>query len=167
MNPSIKIVKSPEEIKITSRLADKIWREHYIPIIGKEQVDYMVGKYQSEKAIFDQINSCNYFYFLINYSDRPVGYIGFQIFENVLYLSKYYIQSENRGKGLGRYSMDFIKDFAKSQNVKSIYLTVNKNNSDSINAYLKMGFRNEGPIVTDIGNGFIMDDYKMTFVLDS
>ena len=25
----------------------------------------------------------------------------------------------------------------------------------------KLGFKNVGPLVTDIGNGFVMDDYQM------
>ena len=42
-----------------------------------------------------------------------------------------------------------------------ITLTVNKNNAIAIEAYRKMGFENAGSIVTDIGGGFVMDDYKM------
>jgi ribosomal protein S18 acetylase RimI-like enzyme len=40
-------------------------------------------------------------------------------------------------------------------------LTVNKNNVNAIKAYEKMGFRNVGSLVQDIGDGFVMDDYAM------
>lgn len=40
-------------------------------------------------------------------------------------------------------------------------LTVNKNNVKAIRAYEKTGFKNIGSLVQDIGNGFVMDDYKM------
>ena len=52
----IEIVKvKNEEIKPLSILATSILREHYDPILGKEQNDYMLEKFQSEKAIKEQI----------------------------------------------------------------------------------------------------------------
>ena len=42
-----------------------------------------------------------------------------------------------------------------------ISLTVNKHNSNSIEAYKKMGFEIIRPMVTDIGSGYVMDDYYM------
>lgn len=161
MGPNIKIVNTQEDINVTSALASEIWNEHYTPIIGKRQVDYMVAKYQSAEAIKKQIDSEGYLYYLICFEDKPVGYIGFQLRNRTVFLSKYYVRHISRGKGLGRFAMEFLKIFAKNHNADSIYLTVNKNNIKSIDAYLKMGFKNEGPIVTDIGNGFVMDDYKM------
>jgi RimJ/RimL family protein N-acetyltransferase len=38
---------------------------------------------------------------------------------------------------------------------------VNKNNVNSIKVYEKLGFKKTGPVIQDIGNGFVMDDYKM------
>jgi diamine N-acetyltransferase len=40
-------------------------------------------------------------------------------------------------------------------------LTVNKNNTGAISVYEKIGFRNVGSLVQDIGSGFVMDDYAM------
>ena len=57
--------------------------------------------------------------------------------------------------------MQFIEDKAKKYHCKIIRLTVNKNNTNSISAYEKLGFINKGGVVKDIGNGFVMDDYKM------
>jgi len=42
-----------------------------------------------------------------------------------------------------------------------MWLTVNKNNSHSIAWYSRMGFTNAGPILQDIGGGFVMDDFRM------
>lgn len=44
---------------------------------------------------------------------------------------------------------------------KKIQLTVNKHNINSINAYKKWGFKTIDSVVTDIGSGFVMDDYIM------
>lgn len=56
-------------------------------------------------------------------------------------------------------ALEFIENLAIQQGLKKIVLTVNKHNSVTIEKYLKMGFRNIGPIVTDIGNGYVMDDF--------
>ena len=44
---------------------------------------------------------------------------------------------------------------------KKWYLTVNKYNSSSIEVYKKRGFEITDAAVTDIGSGFVMDDYIM------
>ena len=44
-------------IEIIESLAREIWTEHYIPVIGREQVDYMLARFQSRQAIGEQIRS--------------------------------------------------------------------------------------------------------------
>ena len=57
--------------------------------------------------------------------------------------------------------LDFLIDRCKADKLSYIYLTVNKNNTSAINAYKKWGFITEKEACTDIGNGFVMDDYIM------
>jgi RimJ/RimL family protein N-acetyltransferase len=57
--------------------------------------------------------------------------------------------------------MRFIEDLAKQMHLGKITLTVNKSNINSIAAYQKIGFKNAGSVVTDIGAGFVMDDFIM------
>jgi diamine N-acetyltransferase len=142
-------------------LAKTIWTEHYTPIIGKKQVDYMLDKFQSVEAISNQISDSGYHYYIIRDDNKNTGYIGIQPIDKELFLSKIYVKSSERGKGYGREAMQFIENFAKKKKLKKITLTVNKNNTNSINAYEKMGFSCVASIVQDIGNGFVMDDFKM------
>jgi diamine N-acetyltransferase len=48
-------VVNENQIDIVASLAKEIWTEHYTPIIGKDQVEYMLGRFQSKKAISSQI----------------------------------------------------------------------------------------------------------------
>jgi len=48
-----------------------------------------------------------------------------------------------------------------------IQLTVNKGNSGSISVYEHWGFVTVDSVVTDIGCGFVMDDYVMELVLNT
>jgi GNAT superfamily N-acetyltransferase len=157
---SFKDVITPEAISRVSELASIIWIEHYTPIIGKDQVNYMLEQFQSEAAITRQIAD-NTTYFLIEEGPDLAGYLAIRKRKRELFLSKIYLLEKYRGQGLGRAAMGFIGEKAREFGCDRIVLTVNKNNVRSIEAYEKMGFENRGPLVTDIGGGFIMDDYLL------
>lgn len=149
-----------QQFEAIASLANIIWREHYIPIIGVEQVDYMVKNFQSAEAMFSQFKE-GYEYYMIYYNNQFVGYLSIKKQEETLFLSKIYISKEFRGKKIGNSAMKFIEEKALETNCKTISLAVNKFNLNSIEAYKAMGFKIVKEMITDIGNGFIMDDYKM------
>ena len=153
-------VATDEQIAIVESLAREIWTEHYTPIIGRQQVDYMLDRFQSRQAIHDQIKG-GVLYFLIRAADVFIGYMAVQPKEDELFLSKIYVRSSDRRKGYGRRAVRFAESLAKERNLRKVVLTVNKNNVDSIKAYERTGFKNAGSLIQDIGNGFVMDDYKM------
>jgi len=154
-------VTDQRQIDIVASLAKEIWTECYTPIIGRDQVEYMLCTFQSKDAISVQIHTEGCRYFLIEEDGAYVGYLGVQSKDKELFLSKIYIEASRRGKGIGRKSVQFLEHLASLRNLNKISLTVNKNNLQSIKAYEKMGFTNLGSVVQDIGNGFIMDDFKM------
>lgn len=57
--------------------------------------------------------------------------------------------------------MTFIESLAIEKELAMITLTVNRYNLDTIAAYKKLGFQITESMVQDIGNGFVMDDYRM------
>ena len=61
----IEPVTDHNQISAIEELAYDIWHEHYTPIIGKKQVDYMLKKFQSSKAMNEQIQNGS-LYFLIS-----------------------------------------------------------------------------------------------------
>lgn len=161
----INIAKTTSDILVIEKLADTIWREHYIPIIGLNHVEYMLDKYQSFDSMRYQIDNGS-FYYIIFYNSQPVGYLSFNIEEDALFLSKIYILKKFRRKNIGKAAMSFVEKATVKSGLSKIYLTVNKNNTDTINTYEKLGFINTGSSIKDIGNGFIMDDYKMVKMID-
>jgi ribosomal protein S18 acetylase RimI-like enzyme len=156
----IRKVQSKEDLKEVEVLAEIIWNEHYTPIIGREQVEYMLQNFQSVPAMEKQIAG-GMEYFLIQSGQAAVGYLAFQARKGELFLSKIYLISEFRGRGLGRAGMDFAQAMARERGLSFISLTVNRNNTDSIRAYERLGFVKEGTLVTDIGHGYVMDDFVM------
>jgi diamine N-acetyltransferase len=156
----IEAVTDNNQIEIVEALADEIWREHFTAIIGKEQVDYMLEKFQSKHAIAEQINNGVQYFFICSNKEH-VGYMAAQPKGNQLFLSKFYILAAQRGKGLGRKAITFIEKLAIEKAAGKISLTVNRYNSAAIEVYKKLGFVIEESIVQDIGEGFVMDDYRM------
>lgn len=158
-------VKQVTNIRDLAQLTSEIWHEYWVEILSPQQINYMVEKFQSEEAIIKQIAEENYTYFYIEQDNNIAGYIGLSKKEDYLFLSKLYIKKDFRHQGIGTQVFEFIKDFALKNNYKRIILTVNKYNSNTINAYNKWGFKEIDSVVTDIGNGFVMDDYIMEYTL--
>lgn len=153
----MEIVKLNDEIERMSSLATGIVRKYYDPLLGVEQNTYMLEKFQSEKAIVEQIEHGANYYFVIDGEDA--GFFAYYLYEDCLYLSKLYLKEECRGKGFGRKVIEFLRSEAKAAGLSAIELNVNKYNFDTIAAYERLGFKRIRDEVNDIGNGFVMDDY--------
>jgi len=159
MSKPITHVTSPEDIQTTARLAREIWSEHYIPIVGLEQIEYMLRNLQSPEAIARQIAE-GMRYWLLGGPESPAGYVAYQVEPDHVFLSKLYVHREQRGQGWSRRAMNHL---IKSESPTRIRLTVNRHNP-SIAIYNALGFRKTGTLITDIGGGFVMDDFKMEWI---
>lgn len=157
---NIDIANTKEQYILIERLGKIVWREHYTSIIGKNQVEYMLNKFQTAKAIETQVSE-GYRYYIISNDDNPAGYFSIKKNDDDLFLSKFYVLKNFRGQGLGKTAMNFIENQATNINCNKIMLTVNRHNKNAISIYEKTGFINTGTLVKDIGNGFVMDDFTM------
>lgn len=154
----VETVFSSAHIKAVESLARTIWNQHYTPIIGKDQVDYMLDKFQSKTAVKNDINN-GYTYYLTYLDNKPQGYCAVKIDAGV-FLSKFYVLQEARGKGIGKALLRSVKDYGSQYDAKRIWLTCNKYNP-TLDIYKNLGYEVTDSIVTDIGNGYVMDDYVL------
>lgn len=146
-------------------LADVIWREHYTPIIGEAQVEYMLRHVHCAQTIARELDE-GALYYLIHHGEETVGYFCVKPEASQLFLSKLYILKSRRGSGIGRQAMELIRHVAAERGLDVIRLTVNRDNSASIAAYRNWGFEVTGEVCADIGGGFVMDDYAMELRLE-
>ncbi len=155
-------VSTSEEIAAVVRLARAVWREHYAAIVGLAQVDYMLDKFQSAAAIRDQLEH-GFEYYRIVADGVDAGYVAVVLDADpaVLFLSKIYVAKSFRGRGLGAQALAMVESRCRGLGGRIIRLTVNRHNRNSIAWYESKGFVNAGPLVQDIGNGFVMDDFVM------
>ncbi len=159
-NVMIREISTDADIRKIADMASPIWHEAFASIISKEQIEYMVDKFQSYKAIKDQIDNHGYRYFILSENGTDAGYCGVQVAEdNTLYLSKMYLKKEFRGHGLFREMTVYLTELCRCEGIGKIWLTVNKNNDGAIAAYQATGYSNVRSQVADIGSGYVMDDY--------
>lgn len=140
-----------------SSMAAAIVREHFDPLIGKAQNDYMISLFQTEEAIAEQLEN-GYRYFFVRNGGRNAGFTAFYPRNRAMYISKFYLYKEERGKGYAHNMLEFVKEEARKLGLGSIELNVNKHNS-ACKAYEALGFSIIRSEKNDIGNGFFMDDY--------
>mgnify|MGYP006291155593 CR=1 FL=1 len=159
---SLHKVRNPGQITAVADLAREIWTRHFVPIIGQAQVEYMLEAFQSEGAIAGQLAE-GYEYYLMTREKQPVGYLAIvpDAGRGTLMLSKIYVQAAMRGRGCGRHMLAFAENACRERGIGTLWLTVNKNNTQAIEWYRRMGFRVAEETVVDIGGGFVMDDYRM------
>ncbi|MBP3705318.1 MAG: GNAT family N-acetyltransferase [Clostridia bacterium] len=160
MNITFEPVKTPEQIALTAKIAEPIWHETYEPIIGRDAVVYMVDKFQSVPAINRQLSEEGYVYYLILADGEAAGFIGLVPHkEGKMFLSKLYVSHRHRGEGVPHAAFDFITALCREAGIDKIYLTVNKCNFHAIEVYRHYGFYEIDAVVSDIGCGYVMDDY--------
>ena len=157
-----RFLETSNDFRQLEPFAASIWEQHYTPIIGADQVAFMLNKYQSAKAMSDQF-SAGYKYAVVICGDQKAGYFAYDSkAEKEVFISKLYIHKDFRRRGLGRRILDFISNEARVLGCTAMTLSVNKDNSNSIQFYIAYGFQTIKAQKVAIGEGFYMDDYVMS-----
>jgi GNAT superfamily N-acetyltransferase len=154
------------EIPLIRKIAMQVWPQTYIPIIGEEQVAYMLGLFYNNEVLKKQFEDLQHIFIICYYDEYPAGFasyseIGWEIFK----LHKLYILPEVQGKGIGCYMIGHIVAFLKKQNAKELRLNVNRYNHNARLFYEKIGFHHILDEDIDIGNGYFMNDHVLGLVI--
>ena len=139
MSVTFRQVERDEEVEALAHMAYHIWNEYWPAIIGQAQTDYMVEKFQSLNAFRTDIADNGYeYFFIMQHEDETPHELG-----------------------AATHGADFYERLARERGLDALYLTVNKRNEMAIRAYKAKGFEVIDAAETDIGDGYIMDDYIM------
>ena len=146
-------------------MAREIWFEYWPATLGEAQTAYMVDQFQSLEAIQRDMADHGYEYWFVCAADdgRRVGYTGGHVEPETgrFFISKIYLMREERGKHFASAVIAMYEELCRTRGLDAMYLTVNKGNELGIRAYRGQGFTVIDAVETDIGHGFIMDDYIM------
>ncbi|MEA3206977.1 MAG: diamine N-acetyltransferase [Chthoniobacter sp.] len=147
------------DIPLLRDLARRIWGTSYAEMLTPEQIEYMLAwMYSPEKIAAELADGVLWEIALLE--TEPVGYLAIT-FQGQAELNKLYLLPEHQGRGLGQSMIARALEVAAARGCGELRLRVNKQNSRALRAYERAGFRVSESLVSDIGGGFVMDDYVL------
>ncbi|MDR3250166.1 MAG: GNAT family N-acetyltransferase [Tannerella sp.] len=149
-------------------LASRIWEHTYRAILSKEQLGYMFEMMYSVEHIIRQMTELHHRYFIVCADSEPVGYLSIEKETDDKYIfQKIYVVPEFHGKGVGGYlfkqGVEYLKTVALAPFTVELY--VNRANP-SVGFYEHLGMKKTATRDYDIGNGFFMNDFIMTIIIE-
>ncbi len=151
------------DLSVIQEIAYKTWPDTYGSILSKEQLDYMLDKMYAIATLTDNLLYKGHHFILVKENDICLGFTSFEhhyLDKKVTRLHKLYLLPETQGKGIGKLVLDSIVTFSKENESERISLNVNKFNK-AFSFYKKMGFEVVAEEDLEIGNVYLMEDYKM------
>ena len=158
------IVRATEaDLPAIYKLAGVIWRACYPGIITHAQIDYMLARMYAPDVLREEIRSQGIRYDQLLVDGKPAGFASYGPASDpgVMKLHKLYLLPEMHGQGLGSRLLHHVEREVQAGGARRLILSVNKRNTKAITAYQRNGFVAVESVVTDIGGGFVMDDYVM------
>jgi ribosomal protein S18 acetylase RimI-like enzyme len=162
---------TPREYPTIQLIAHATWPSAYGDILTPEQIDYMLAMMYTPEAVASQVASGQAFYVLETvdmrlHEKQVVGYVSHELDyqPGTTKIHKLYALPGVQGRGYGRLMVEHVADFARSAGQQKVRLDVNYKNR-AIGFYEKLGFEKAERCNTDIGNGYLMEDWVMEMPL--
>ena len=155
-------VETDAQIAEARAVAERTWPRTYAGIIPEAQIPYMIGRMYAPEAIRRDTAAGTPF-FLVKADGRTAGVcsadLGRRDEDGGAELHKLYVLPWYWGRGVGRWVLDELSRRCREAGASSVWLRVNKQNVHAQKAYRAAGFAKERAVCTDIGEGFVMDDF--------
>lgn len=145
-------------------IAAAAFRSNYPGFLSGEQIEYMLEHRYASQALLRQAQRGHRF--LIAHQDGlPTAFLSFALSiedADEAQIHKLYIRPDLQGHGIGRRLMETVEARVIGLGRSHLVLTVNRLNIHAINFYIRLGFLLRSAVDTDIGGGFMMNDFVMT-----
>ncbi|MDR2207847.1 MAG: GNAT family N-acetyltransferase [Azoarcus sp.] len=152
---------APDDVPAIASLARMTWLDAYADIITPEQIDYMLAQRYDHARLRAETENPQKWLRQAYLDGVLAGFAACETYKGEFKLDKLYIHPDMQRKGIGAALVSHVAALAREQGFPAMILAVNKQNEQAIHAYTQYGFRIRNKAVTDIGNGFVMDDYIM------
>ena len=138
------LIKKAEtaDVEAILQIAHETWWPTYEPILGKEQVSYMLDELYSAGKITKQIAEEQQTFLILTEEGRPVAFAAYSPRDedpDIYKLHKLYCLPITQGKGYGKILIDAVADKTKEAGKHTLDLNVNRYNKAKT-FYEKMGF---------------------------
>jgi diamine N-acetyltransferase len=165
------------ELPAVQRLAGVIWRRHYPGIITGGQIEYMLVRMYDVDVMRREMTEQGIEYDGLFLDGEMVGFCSHGRLgvergaesgerEGDYKLHKLYLLPKHQGRGHGAAAIRHVEQRARANGCECLILAVNKRNEKALRSYRANGFTVRSEVVTDIGGGYVMDDFVMEKRLD-
>jgi len=151
---------SAADIMLIRNLAEQIWHGSYMEMLSTSQIRYMLDwMYAPQKLEAEIERGVNYF--IVREERQAVGYLAWELIDAgfTAYLNKLYLLPEHQGRGMGQAMLNRFFEEALQARATQAELRVNRANARALKAYDRSGFQIVETRVTEIGAGYVMDDF--------
>lgn len=159
MTPQFRPARTEDVPRIRS-LAVQIWHESYRDLLSEAQRNYMLGWMYAHQKLDGEIRR-GVTYLIVELDGEAAGYLAWEPLPDrtTLHLHKLYLLERWQGRGIGQAMLERVFEAARAGGYSVVELRVNRGNTRALKAYARAGFERADAVVTDIGNGFVMDDF--------
>jgi len=176
---------TPDEYETIRQIAHATWPDTFKDILTGAQIDYMLRMMYSRQAIEEQVAKGHVFHLLVEAQRgnqnanpnpdylkavttrfKPVAYVSHEhdYLPSTTKIHKLYALPSVQGKGYGKALINKVAIIARNAGQEKLRLDVNYQNK-AVGFYEYLGFEKVGRFDTDIGNGFLMEDWQMEMPL--
>lgn len=161
-SPHVEIKQAgPEDLPAIAAMAGIVWRAYYPGIISHGQIEYMLENMYNLRVLRRELNE-GISFVQVFVDGTFTGFASYgAVAPGEIKLHKIYIHPDWHRHGLGSLLLSHVENACRQKGIRSLLLSVNKLNLPAIAAYQKNGFALRESVVTEIGQGFVMDDYIM------
>ena len=167
------------DVETIERIARQTWPATFGSILSAEQIDYMLDRMYRPESLLDQMQRGHVFHLLLIEEDtqqddyagrshryRAVGYVSHEMNEapGATKIHKLYVLPEYHGRGLGAKLIRKVESIASRAGQFALKLDVNYQNT-AISFYEHLGFEKVERFDTEIGRGYLMEDWRMVKLL--
>lgn len=162
--PELELLEVAGDAALEARaraVAEKAWPPTYRGILSDAQIAYMLERMYGPGAIREAA-AAGTPYWLVRADGADAGVCSVDLrpaADGSAELHKLYTIPAYWGRGIGGWLLSELSRRAKEAGATSVWLRVNKNNVRAQKAYRAAGFANVRAVCTDIGEGFVMDDF--------
>lgn len=165
-----------DDISTIERIARVTWPVTFGEILSGEQIDYMLDRMYSPDSLLGQMENGHVFHLLLADTSpatsaytrqqvdryRPVGYVSHELdyLPGTTKIHKIYLLPETQGRGFGRALIEYVERLALREGQQRLRLDVNHQNA-ALGFYERLGFEKLDRYDTDIGNGYLMQDWRL------
>lgn len=173
------IPATPAEYAAIREIAHATWPDTFSDILSQAQIAYMLDMMYSQQAMEKQVAGGHVFHLLLEREPqegsaarpylrggrqriRPVAYVSHQLdyLPGTTKIHKLYALPSVQGRGYGKLLIAKVEALARASGQETLRLDVNYANR-AVGFYEYLGFEKVGRFDTDIGNGYLMEDWVM------